>query len=232
MRRLGPLVNLVPVIVKCDTLKPTEVSQLKVAVLKEIEAAEIPIYGFGMTAGELSVLAGLGVQGSVPFALSNHASTPHFVNEFEIMKSLLFCVSAQELRVLTAERFVRWRDARVERDRSRFDPDSQRVMALKLKEDEMKRNHAKILQEQQQQHQQLLKAQTEFKGDDLFDLKPMEDALPPMPSSNHKPQTSPLFADSKRDKEETAALPPMTKSGSATRGFFSFLPKARRPSET
>ncbi|KAI9340663.1 Septin-domain-containing protein [Zopfochytrium polystomum] len=117
MRRLAPVVNLVPVIVKCDTLKPSEISNLKLAVLEEISRANITIYGFGLELDDLKSLARNGVNGAVPFAISNHTIMPGgSINEFPALKDAILYHHADDLRLLTADRFVKWRDARMERD--------------------------------------------------------------------------------------------------------------------
>ncbi|KAJ1566830.1 Palmitoyl-protein thioesterase 1, partial [Cladochytrium tenue] len=78
MRRLAPWVNLVPVMVKCDTLKRTEIAALKISILEEIVRARIPIYGFGLDAEELLALARSADAATantpmVPFAISTHS---------------------------------------------------------------------------------------------------------------------------------------------------------------
>ncbi|KAJ3042712.1 hypothetical protein HDV00_006769 [Rhizophlyctis rosea] len=117
MRRLTPYVNIVPVIVKCDTLKPTELFQLKVSVLEGLGKAGIPIYGFGLDFHELIDLARAGVSGAPPFAISNpdvasagSTPTPGIVNEFESLKNNILYHHIDDLRQLTAERFAEWRE--------------------------------------------------------------------------------------------------------------------------
>ncbi|KAI8833894.1 Septin-domain-containing protein [Chytridium lagenaria] len=125
MRRLGPVVNLVPVIVKCDTLKPNEISALKVSVLEEIARARIPIYGFGLQMSELLDISRQGIPGAVPFAISNHAQmTAGAENEFSQLKDAILYHHSDDLRQLTAERFVRWREARIEGDSVRIDAEN------------------------------------------------------------------------------------------------------------
>lgn len=135
MRRLTPYVNIVPVIVKCDTLKPTELFQLKVSVLEGLGKAGIPIYGFGLDFYELIDLARAGVSGAPPFAISNpdvasggSAPTPGIVNEFESLKNNILYHHVDDLRQLTAERFAEWRE------RNRRD-----MEAVAAKEREMQR---------------------------------------------------------------------------------------------
>lgn len=118
MRRLAPVVNLVPVIFKCDTLNPDEISDLKRGILDELIRQQIKIYGFGMELQELRLLAEHGVMGAVPFAISNHMNNNfgNNVNEFLSLRDALIFNHSSDLRLLTADRFSKWRDARVERD--------------------------------------------------------------------------------------------------------------------
>ncbi|ORY05849.1 cell division/GTP binding protein [Basidiobolus meristosporus CBS 931.73] len=46
MKRLGPRVNIIPVIGKADTLTPTELASFKKRVMEDIEYYRIPIYDF------------------------------------------------------------------------------------------------------------------------------------------------------------------------------------------
>ncbi|KAJ3026154.1 hypothetical protein HK097_006512, partial [Rhizophlyctis rosea] len=143
MRRLTPYVNIVPVIVKCDTLKPTELFHLKVSVLEGLHKAGIPIYGFGLDFHELIDLARAGVSGAPPFAISNPDvanstgpnPTPGIVNEFESLKNNILYHHIDDLRQLTAERFAEWR----ERNR---------------RDNELAQQEALSRQQQQQQQQQ------------------------------------------------------------------------------
>jgi septin family protein len=68
MRRLSLLCNVVPVILKCDTLRADEVFKLKQNILTELLNSKIPIYGFGLSVSELLELAKNKVSGAAPFA--------------------------------------------------------------------------------------------------------------------------------------------------------------------
>lgn len=46
MRRLGPRVNIIPVIAKSDTLTPEELAGFKARIMEDIKHYEIPIYNF------------------------------------------------------------------------------------------------------------------------------------------------------------------------------------------
>jgi len=46
MRRLGPRVNIIPVIAKADTLAPNELAAFKKRVMEDIGYYKIPIYNF------------------------------------------------------------------------------------------------------------------------------------------------------------------------------------------
>ncbi|KAJ3279217.1 hypothetical protein HK104_001650, partial [Borealophlyctis nickersoniae] len=147
MRRLTPFVNIIPVIVKCDTMKPQELFALKVSVLEGLVKAGIPIYGFGLDMGELIDLAKAGVGGAMPFAISNHEgvgatrsdppSTPttHLGarNEFAELRSTIFYTHIADLRYLTAEKFAKWRDQKLKSEASKRDKE---VAAMKAKAEE------------------------------------------------------------------------------------------------
>lgn len=73
MKRLTPLVNVIPVILKCDTLTPAECFKLKISILEEMAKAKIPMYFFGMGYDELICLARGGVSGAPPFTFASPA---------------------------------------------------------------------------------------------------------------------------------------------------------------
>ncbi|KAJ3207040.1 hypothetical protein HDU67_007795 [Dinochytrium kinnereticum] len=168
MRRLGPVVNLVPVIVKCDTLKPSEISALKVSVLEEIARTRIPIYGFGLQMSELLDLSREGIPGAVPFAISNHAQmTAGAENEFGALKDAILYHHCDDLRQLTAERFVRWRDARIEGDSVRIEAEgrmreAQAVQMAKMQQqreerersDRMERERAERMERERREREE------------------------------------------------------------------------------
>ncbi|KAJ3020827.1 hypothetical protein HKX48_000127 [Thoreauomyces humboldtii] len=121
MRQLAPGVVLVPVIVKSDTMRPSEVFALKVSILEELWRAGIEVYGFGLSHAELLQVAKAGVSGAVPFAVSNlaqgqgeedhhGAASSGIVDEFDALKDHIF-YRADELRQKTAQKFVSWRSA-------------------------------------------------------------------------------------------------------------------------
>ncbi|KAJ3333110.1 hypothetical protein HDU76_011330 [Blyttiomyces sp. JEL0837] len=114
MRQLSGHVSVIPVVVKSDTLKPSEVFNLKIAILEELSKANIPIYGFGLSTEELIDLAKSETPGGAPFVVSNPGAAPEgsqvgTVNEFEVLKRYLFFNHIDDLRQLSAERFVAWR---------------------------------------------------------------------------------------------------------------------------
>ncbi|KAJ3086071.1 hypothetical protein HK102_013545 [Quaeritorhiza haematococci] len=120
MRRLSPYVNVVPVILKCDTLTPEEVFRLKVTLLEEMRHAKIPMYGFGMAYDELLELARAQIGGAAPFAFSSpqavaaQGGAPRpggGVSEFEQMRTCLLFHHVDDVRTLTAEKFVSWRQS-------------------------------------------------------------------------------------------------------------------------
>ncbi|KAJ3108460.1 hypothetical protein HDU97_001167 [Phlyctochytrium planicorne] len=117
MRQLSTQVTVIPVIVKSDTLKISEVFQLKISVLEEIAKANIPVYGFGLELNECQDLAAGEVPGAIPFVVSSPSAAPKgalqgALNEFETLKKSLFYNHIDDLRQLSAERFVSWRSAR------------------------------------------------------------------------------------------------------------------------
>lgn len=46
MRRLGPRVNVIPVVAKADSLNPAELAAFKKRVMEDIAYYKIPIYNF------------------------------------------------------------------------------------------------------------------------------------------------------------------------------------------
>ncbi|KND04429.1 uncharacterized protein SPPG_00158 [Spizellomyces punctatus DAOM BR117] len=124
MKRLVPYVPIVPVIFKCDTLTSTELYRLKMHILQEVKRAGIDIYGFGMSVDELINLARAGVDGAVPFAVSTPITervdgfggdaqpitTGERLNEFKLLKSRILSTHVDEIRTLTARKFVKWRE--------------------------------------------------------------------------------------------------------------------------
>ncbi|KAI8919171.1 Septin-domain-containing protein [Powellomyces hirtus] len=114
MRQLAPGVVLIPVILKSDTMTPSEVFALKASILEELWRAGVEVYGFGLSHAELIQIAQAGVPGAVPFAVTNisqdHGAQHHpsMIDEFDILKNHIF-YRAHELRQQTAEKFVNWR---------------------------------------------------------------------------------------------------------------------------
>ncbi|KAJ3190564.1 hypothetical protein HK101_008600 [Irineochytrium annulatum] len=173
MRRLGNVVNLVPVIVKCDTLKPTEITALKVSVLEEIARAKIPIYGFGLQMSELLEVARAGIPGCVPFAISNHNQmTGGAENEFGLLKDALLFHHADDLRQLTAERFVKWRNERLASDEVNYQAEiraREQQLAQQQERERVERERREQEQRQraeqeriQQQQQEMYKQQQQM----------------------------------------------------------------------
>lgn len=113
MKALTPFVNVVPVILKSDTMAPDEVFELKVTILEELGKNGISIYGFGLDYHELLDLARGGISGSAPFAITNKekelAHKEDVMNEFEDLRSNILSHHLDDLRVMTAERFAEWR---------------------------------------------------------------------------------------------------------------------------
>ena len=109
MRQLSAQVSVVPVIVKGDTLNPSQVFELKAAVLQELAQAKITIFGFGLTSDELIDLAQSETPGAVPYVVSSPKYAPPTVaigklNEFDILKRSLLYNFIDDLRQLSAER--------------------------------------------------------------------------------------------------------------------------------
>ncbi|KAJ3182503.1 hypothetical protein HDU85_002601 [Gaertneriomyces sp. JEL0708] len=121
MKRLAPFVTIVPVILKCDTLSTPEIFRLKVSILDTLKRSGVDVYGFGLSMDQLMDLAKGGVKGAVPFAVSNLSSaelsrSPHWddnterLNELGALKFGLWSTHVDEVRSLTAEKFVDWRE--------------------------------------------------------------------------------------------------------------------------
>ncbi|TPX65769.1 hypothetical protein SpCBS45565_g04963 [Spizellomyces sp. 'palustris'] len=159
MKRLVPYVPIVPVIFKCDTLTSTELYRLKMHILQEVKRAGIDVYGFGMSVDELIDLARAGVDGAVPFAVSTPITervdgfggdaqpitTGERLNEFKLLKSRILSTHVDEIRTLTARKFVTWRDAINAQER-------QRQLEAECEAEERARARAATAQAQAQAH--------------------------------------------------------------------------------
>lgn len=72
MRRLSPLVNVIPVIGKADSLTPAELKGFKERIMQDIEHYDIPIYNFPFDAEEDDddvIAENSELRASLPFAL-------------------------------------------------------------------------------------------------------------------------------------------------------------------
>ncbi|KAI8799775.1 Septin-domain-containing protein [Cladochytrium replicatum] len=117
MKRLSAFVNVVPVIVKSDSITRDQVFALKVNILLALINNDIPIYGFGLTAEELLALARAKVPGSAPFATYSSEFTSTFgrernvapLNDIADLFDVLIYSHTDDLRQLAGEKFVQWR---------------------------------------------------------------------------------------------------------------------------
>lgn len=172
IKHISPYTVLVPVILKSDTLTPSEVFGLKLSILDEFKNANVPCYGFGFTHDELVHFAKNGVSGAAPFAVYSNtearnmtlserfsdsiieiqdqiqdikhrqrtqntsSETPNHsegsksqpqditqgylssrtekVNEIDILRDSLLTYYINDIRQVTAEKFVKWRASTLE----------------------------------------------------------------------------------------------------------------------
>ncbi|KAJ3028234.1 hypothetical protein HDV00_010543, partial [Rhizophlyctis rosea] len=131
MKRLSLVVNVVPVLLKCDTLRREEVYRLKTEVLESVARSQVEMYKFGLSHGECLALAKGRIGGAIPFAISSVdvvdaiggvagvgggasggasglvKGTPvGDVDETEELKFNLFYAHLDDLRRATAEKFA------------------------------------------------------------------------------------------------------------------------------
>lgn len=162
MKRLAPYVAIVPVILKCDTLTHSELFKLKVSVLEEVKRAGVDIYGFGMNLDELIDLARAGVGGAVPFAVSNplgrdeselgtSAGQADRLNEFKVLKTCLLSTNVDDIRSITAGKFVAWRQGIVAQTRQRQMEMERQVAEERARQQALAQAHAQAQFDQQQQ---------------------------------------------------------------------------------
>lgn len=131
MRQLSKFANVVPVILKCDTMTKAQLVDLKVHVLETVAKEAINIVTFGMSVEELIEMAKHGVEGIPPFAVSAAGQDvaekmTDSIDEFEHLKKRIIDLHAPDFRRWTAEKFAKWRKsviaeewnaARVKRER-------------------------------------------------------------------------------------------------------------------
>ncbi|KAJ3050711.1 hypothetical protein HK097_008301 [Rhizophlyctis rosea] len=118
MKRISTITNLVPVLLKCDTLSAQEIYRLKTDLLDATSRAQIELYKFGLSHGECLALAKARVGGAIPFAISSIGvidggngvgNGVGGVDETEEMGFNLFYGHLEDLRRKGAEKFVGWR---------------------------------------------------------------------------------------------------------------------------
>src|ERR1700738_1164350 len=66
MRHLSTLTNIIPIIAKSDSLSHTQTLQLKISLLRDLRANNIPIFTFGRNISELE----RNVVNGIPWAIS------------------------------------------------------------------------------------------------------------------------------------------------------------------
>lgn len=120
MRVLSPYTCIVPVILKSDSLRPTEIFDLKVSILETLMKTGISFYGFGLNMNELLELAKSQVMDAPPYAVSSPCvgksckfEGKEVVNEFETLKTNLLYNFTGDLRQAGSEKFVGWRQSRL-----------------------------------------------------------------------------------------------------------------------
>ncbi|KAJ3194208.1 hypothetical protein HK101_003280 [Irineochytrium annulatum] len=118
LKRLSATCAVVPVILKCDGLTPSDVFGLKSRVLDELVVNDIRVFGFGLSMGELMDMAKFGVSGAPPFAVSTVPranATGEAENELEVLRDLLMYRHTKELRRIAAEMFLVYRREKIRR---------------------------------------------------------------------------------------------------------------------
>ncbi|KAJ3413194.1 hypothetical protein HDV05_008328 [Chytridiales sp. JEL 0842] len=104
MRQLAGYTNVIPVILKGDTLTPPEIRSLKISVLEELQRANVDFHTFGFKVSELIELVKEGVGCTVPFVVSRDSNGG--VDELEALRRGVFYVGIEDLRVGVAERTI------------------------------------------------------------------------------------------------------------------------------
>lgn len=132
MRHLSRVVNVIPLILKSDTLKESEIMELKLSTLRLIKNNSFSVYTFGKTVDELIALTEKGELGYIPFAISSaiepDLNSPRskitssisdssgkelqnpLISEFETLKSKMLLTHINDLRYRNALKFVEWRE--------------------------------------------------------------------------------------------------------------------------
>ncbi|KND00582.1 uncharacterized protein SPPG_03706 [Spizellomyces punctatus DAOM BR117] len=128
MRRLAKVSSVVPVLVRSDTMTFDEAFAAKKEIIEVLAKAGIETFGFGLSKEELMILVDAKTVGVPPFAISARAykraavrkaqskavgegEERNLLNEFGQFKEALLLLHLDELRRVTADRFVRWRSA-------------------------------------------------------------------------------------------------------------------------
>jgi septin family protein len=106
MRVLSPYTHIIPLLIKSDTLTTEQIFTTKKQILEQCNAAGIQIYGFGLDFDELCRFADEGVEGTVPFAVNGKDAD----GEFECFKQNLLYWHVDDLRQLSADKFLNWRN--------------------------------------------------------------------------------------------------------------------------
>ncbi|KAJ3396421.1 hypothetical protein HDU92_003043 [Lobulomyces angularis] len=111
MRVLSPFTNVIPVLIKSDSLQKEEIFELKNSILQQLHNKnDINLFKFGLSSEELIEVSN--DVGSIPFAVSlTQENSKNVINELETLKEYLFYYYIDDIRQKTAEKFAAWRSA-------------------------------------------------------------------------------------------------------------------------
>ncbi|KAI9101104.1 Septin-domain-containing protein [Phlyctochytrium arcticum] len=126
MRRLSKTTCVIPILIRSDTLGMDESFAAKKEIVDALSRSGVEFFGFGFSNEELIALADAKIRGSPPYAISakymkrkgefgksdvsgSELDGGRFLNEFDTFKESLLFLYLDEIRRITADKFVRWR---------------------------------------------------------------------------------------------------------------------------
>ncbi|KAI9204071.1 Septin-domain-containing protein [Polychytrium aggregatum] len=114
MRNIAHLCNLVPVLIKSDSLTSKAVFDLKKSILAALKKEGIKMYNFGFTDDELQFCAENHISHVPPFAVSSDVEDGPQLgseNEFDTLYRHILHIHIDTLRYEAAAKFAQWREA-------------------------------------------------------------------------------------------------------------------------
>jgi GTPase SAR1 family protein len=117
LKKLSPLVPIVPILMKSDTLSAAQLFKLKETFLREIMENDISVFTFGLTLDECLSMAQMEIEGGIPFAISNVETDDgremyNKVNEMELLKEKVLFTFGEEIRRQCSSKFITWRESK------------------------------------------------------------------------------------------------------------------------